>query len=387
MKLAVALLVAATGGSPSLAARTRHAPAAAPEPALRIELARLRVRDVDAKRFESALALRLPDVKLAPHDRPAPAIGDGVLAVFVDIGRAPTSDAFALTIVVSDGRAYDRVVAVEPGTPDDDVTRLLASHVGNLVSGIEAGTARPDRENVPMPVAPIAPVEPPRCPAPPAAKPCPEPPKTATPKPPPNVELGVDGAAVAIVGLGRPGDSDRFAAWGGGTGLRVRHRSGATVLVDVRVSGRALPFDLRMVRARVALGLGYVLRVRSFELESAVAFTVEPWFLRHDGAASSFADRNGSGRDAKPMLGGFVRLVPGHVFRVKEDVQLRVGPRFELGASSALGDRGRVAQLQIVQDDARVEAGRVGGIELALGLDVTLWLGLRRREASRSRAR
>lgn len=387
MKLAVALLVAATGGSPSLAARTRHAPAAAPEAAPRIELARLRVRDVDAQGLEAALALRLPDVKLVPHDRQAPAVAADALAVFVDVGRAPTPDAFALTIVVSDGRAYDRVIAVEPGAPDDDVTRLLASHVGNLVSGIEAGTARPDRENVPMPVAPVEPVEPPRCPTPPPAKPCPERAEPTTPVPPPNIELGVDGTAVATIGLGRPGDSDRFAAWGGGTGLHLRHRSGASVLVDVRVSGRALPFDLRMVRARVALGVGYVLRVRSFELESTVAFTVEPWFLRHDGAASSFADRNGSGRDAKPMLGGFVRLVPGHVFRLKEDLHLRIGPRFELGASSALGDRGRVAQLQIVRDDTRVEAGRVGGVELSLGLDVTLWMGLRRRSASRPRAR
>ncbi|HWB76638.1 MAG TPA: hypothetical protein VG755_16850 [Nannocystaceae bacterium] len=386
MKLAVALLVA-TGGSPSLAARTRHAPAAAPDAAAHIQLARLRVRDVDAQRFEAALALRLPDVKLVPHDREAPALGDGALAVFVDVGRSATPDAFALTIVVSDGRAYDRVVAVEPGAPSDDVTRLLASHVGNLVSGIEAGTARPDRENVPMPVEPIAPVEPLRCPAPPPAKPCPAPAKPATPIPPPTVELGVDGAAVAILGLGRPGDSDRFAAWGGGVGLHMRHRSGASVLVDVRVSGRALPFDLRMARARVALGVGYVLRVRSFELESTVAFTVEPWFLRHEGAESSLADRNGSGRDAEPLLGGFVRLVPGHVFRVKDELQLRIGPRFELGASSAAGDHGRVAQLQIVQGDTRVEAGRVGGIELALGLDVTLWIGIRRRAASGSRAR
>jgi hypothetical protein len=241
-----------------------------------------------------------------------------------------------------------------------------------------------------MPVAPTPPVEPLRCPAQPPAKPCPAPPQAPTPTPPPNVELGVDGAAVAVIGLGRPGDSDRFAAWGGGAGLRVRHRTGATVLVDVRASGRALPFDLRMVRARVAVGVGYVLRVRSFELESVVAFTVEPWFLRHGGAESSLVDRNGFGREPKPLLGGFVRLVPGHVFRLHDDLQLRIGPRFELGASSALGDRGRVAQLQIVQNASRLEVGRVGGIELALGLDVTLWIGLRsgrRGAAARSRAR
>jgi hypothetical protein len=394
MSPAAAFLLAVVGASPRAATPGKpsiptHQPGAdEPSPAVRrVELARLRVRGLELDPFAAALALRLPDVRLVAHDGAAAPTTADSLAVFVDLRPAQTASAFALTIVASDGRAYDRTVAIDTGASSDELTRLLASHVGNLVSAIEAGTAAPDRENVPMP-APSAVSEPVRCPVLEPRPPCPEPAKRVAPPPPtpPAFEIGIDAASVALLGLGAPADADRFAAWGGGAGMRLRHRSGVTPMLDVRVAGRGLPFALRLVRTRVAIGLGYVWRARGFELETAIAFTVEPWRLRNHGATRSLADSEGAARATRPLLGGMVRVVPGHRFAVGERVQLRVGPRLELAASSVVGDRARVAELVIVDGGDRVAIGRLGGIELALGVELTLWIAPRRPRPAPARA-
>lgn len=363
------------------------APAAAPasEPARKVELARLRILGVDAEAFAAALALRMPSVQLVPHDRELPDTVAPSLAVFVDVRPlARPDDGFAVTIVASDGRAWDRTVATEPGAPPEDVTRLLASHVGNLVSTIESGTTKPDREHVAIPAVPSVAPTCPQCPEPPR-EPAHVPPTSARPPPPPPppAELGLVLGTAPVVGLGAPDDADRFVGWGGSVGLHVRHRSGFVGLAELRVLGRRERFDEALVRTRVGLGCGYAWRRGRFELETAAEFTVEPWTLRRDGSRSELADLQGQPRDGQPLLGGFVRVVPGLHFAPRQRLRIRFGPRFELAGSSAARDRGRVATL-VAPDDGRLATlARLGGIELALGAELSVWFGVGRAGARR----
>ena len=77
-------------------------------------------------------------------------------------------------------------------------------------------------------------------------------------------------------------------------------------------------------------------------------------------------------------LGRADKLAPTHAasFQV-EAGDVRLGPRLELSASSALGDGGRVAAL-LVDDAGRLRTvGRLGGWELGLGLDLVVWIPVR----------
>jgi hypothetical protein len=352
------------------AAASGPPPPAAPVSAPRVTRARLHVDGTSAEAFGSALALRLPGVELVPHDRVvAPTSG---LDVFVDL-RAVTPQSFAVTIVTADGRAFDRTVDAEPGASSDDVTRLLASHVGNLVAGIEAGTVEPDRRDVPMPV--VAPTPVPDCPA------CPEPPPvTAAPSAPPplppaKVEVGIHGGVGVVLGLGAPTDTDRFSAWGGDLGMKLRSRQGVVALLEARVGGRETAYEQRLLRTRVGLGIGYAWRGEQaaarggVEIEIVALATVEPWWLRSEGENATFTDD----RANRPLLGGALRFVPGWLAHPSPRVRVRVGPKLELAFSSAIGDGGRVIQLVVDDGTRNVPIGRLAGLELDLGIELTLW--------------
>lgn len=367
--LLIATLVLAA--MPVALARTPP-PTAARSSAPRVTRARLHVDGTSRDAFTSALALRLPEVELVPHDRAVPPTTG--LDVFVDV-RAVGPSRFAVTIITADGRAFDRSVEAEPGAIDDDVTRLLASHVGNLVAGIEAGTVEPDRRDVPMPI--VEPTPTPACPA------CPEPtpavvaPHEPTPIPPAKVEIGVYGGLGAVLGLGAPTNTDRFSAWGGHLGIKLRSRQGVVALVETRVGGREAAYEQRLVRTRVGLGIGYAWRGKHVEIETVALATIEPWWLRSEGASATFTDD----RSAKPLLGGALRFVPGWITQPAPRVRVRVGPKAELAFSSAIGDGGRVIQL-VVDDGTRdVPIGRLAGLELDIGLEVTVWFDPRKRAA------
>jgi hypothetical protein len=342
----------------------------------RVSRARLSIAGTPPDAFASALALRLPGVELVGHDQSVgPSTG---LDVFVDV-RATTPHTFAITIVAADGRAFDRTIDTDPAATSDDVTRLLASHVGNLVAGIEAGTVEADRRDVPMP--PPEPAPAPVCPK------CPEPPPPQTapqaPEPlvPPRIEIGMHAQLGAILGLGAPTDTDRFSAWGGDLGLRLRAKNGLVALVEARVVGRETAYEQRLVRTRVGLGIGYAWRGAHVEIETLALATVEPWTLRSEGARATFEDD----RRIRPLLGGALRFVPGLLVQPSPRVRMRVGPKIELAFSSAIGDEGEVIQL-VVDDGTRdVPIGRLAGLELDLGVELVLWLDPRRtkRDATR----
>lgn len=349
-----------------------------------VEILRLRTADLDAGAFGRELALRLPAARIVGHDAD-PATTPG-FTVFVDVQRDGAS-AWSLTLVASDGRAYDRRVAADAISSADDVVRLLAGNVGNLVAAIEAGTVLHDRNDVPIPAPVVAAPACPACPQPKPPAPCPAPTTAASSNatPPAELELGLGIAPSVAIGLGEPDDADRFTAAGGDLGIWLRHRSGALVGAEVRVLGRALAFHTSIVRTRIGIGVGYAWRRGSFELASTAAFGVEPWSVRAAGSRSDLGDTEGQERAGAPLLGGSIRIVPAHRFEIG-GVGVRVGPRVEVAASSAIGDGGRVAQLFVDDGDALASIGRIGGWELGLGVDVVVWIPLRpKRGAGRAR--
>jgi hypothetical protein len=363
----------ALGVAPGATARSAPDPASPPAPREqppRVTRARLHVEGTSQPELTSALALRLPGVELVRHDEVVgPSVG---LDVFVDVRRI-VPERFAVTIVAADGRAFDRTVDVDAGAAEPDITRLLASHVGNLVAGIEAGTVVADRHDVPMPPAPVAPPPCPACPKPVASTEV-APPKPA-PTPPPRVEVGLHARLGAILGLGAPTDTDRFAAWSGDLGVRLRSRQGVVALAEFRAAGREAAFEQRLVRMRAGVGIGYAWRGEHVEIETLALATVEPWTLRNAGARASFADD----RRTRPLFGGALRFVPGWLAQPSPRVRVRVGPRLELAFSSTARDRGRVIQLVVDDGERLVPIGRIGGLELDLGLELVLWFDPRRR--------
>jgi hypothetical protein len=368
-----AILLAAT-----LAQTGAQTPTAAPAPAVapreRVEVLRLRTAGVDAGAFARELSLRLPEIPVVSHEAPLEAVG---FLVFVDLQPSTKPESFTLTLVASDGRAYDRAIDADPSSSPDDIVRLLAGNVANLVSAIEAGTETADRRDVPIPAPAVAPTVCPACPEVPRARVDDSPPvPEARVSVRPRFELGVGVVATSATGLGAPADADRFVGAGGNVGLWLRHRSGLIVGTELRVLGRRLPLDTSLVRTRVGLALGYAWRRGAFELATAAALGVEPWWVRAAGRASDLGDTSGRAAPRRPLVGGGVSIVPAHRFSAG-GVDVRLGPRLEVTASSAAGDGGRVAQLLVNQAGQLRTVGRLGGWELALGVDVVIWIPLR----------
>lgn len=372
--LLVSALVEAAPARPPAPAATEPAPRA---PA-RLQRGFLRVEGMAApQRAElvDALGLRVPHLAFEPFEAAAGAeLGDGV--AFVDVHPVLTTDgspgaAYDLTIVVSDGRAFDR--RLQAGADEPETVRLLASTIANLLLAIEAGAVEADRGDVPLPT-PVAPPAPCDCECP-AAPVCPAPSQVAAAPPPatpPRVELGPTLSLVTITGLGAPASADRFAGFGAHVGVHARLRRGLLLGLGLRTAGRSATAGNRVVRQRFALGAGYELRRDGWSLEASLWGTVEPWWLV--GAPIEPAPR--------PQWGLVARLAPSfhRAGLAGGRMALSVGPTLELGASAALGGGGAEIGLVVVTDPDAVVLRRlrVGGLELATGLGATLWLGLPR---------
>jgi hypothetical protein len=384
MKLVLAAVLLAP-----VAAPTTAPPAASPTATRQaVDVIRLRTASIDAGALGRELALRLPSAKIVSHDADVAAAPG--FTVFVDIrpDPAPTRpDAWSLTLVASDGRAYDRRVTADASSSRDDVVRLIASNVGNLVAAIEAGTVQHDRQDVPIPPPALAASPCPTCPPPKPPAPCP-PPSQPTPPPaaaPAALDIGIGVAPMVAIGLGDPADADRFTAAGGDVALWLRHRTGVLVGADVRMLGRRLAFDTSILRTRIGLALGYAWRRNSFELATTAALTVEPWSVRASGSRSMLGDPEGAARTGAPLLGGALRIVPAHRFEIG-GIAVRLGPRLEVAASSAIGDGGRVAQLLVDAGGDLTTVGRIGGWEIGIGIDAVVWIPVRAKRRARTRA-
>lgn len=294
------------------------------------------------------------------------------LVVFVQV-VATDENRDQLTLVVSDGRAYDRAVEHEPGATVEERRRAVARNVANLVEGIEAGREPADRDDVPLP-APAAPPcptkEPPVCPAPQPAVVATPPEETPQPKPPrlevgPRVDLG------SIVGLGPPNDVDRFSGFSGSVGAWIRWRRGAVLLVEGRVGGRSHRLDSRLVRVRASIGGGYAFRPSqgNVEVDAVAALSVEPWFVLSGG------DRVGFGSEGLPAFGAWARGGVGYwLGRDAKQRSVKIGTWVEF-AASYLARNGPIGRVSGLENGVAVPMFRIGGPEVAVGLDATFWFG------------
>lgn len=389
------LIAAVLAAPPAVAAPSREPATGSSEAAgtrepARLQRGYLRVTGVPRGELVDALALRVPHLAFEPFEAAAGgSVGEGVAFVDLRAIAAPGStdaepadggpsrspgpgappEGFSLTIVVSDGRAFDRVI--QAGADDRENVRLLAGTIANLLLAIEAGTVREDRGDVPLPTpepagpgcereCPPAPV----CPAP-TTEPAPEPARPA----PLRIELGPAISLLTITGLGEPAAADRFAGFGGSVGVHARLRRGAFMGVALRTAGRGEAAGVRLVRQRIAVGGGYELRRDGWALEASLWGTVEPWWIV--GAPVDPAPR--------PQWGLVARLAPSfHRARLADGrMGLSIGPVIELGASAALGGGRPSVGLVVVRegDDVRSML-RVGALELATGLSATLWFGV-----------
>ncbi len=347
---------------------------------------------IDGDLLASDLGHRLPSVRISTS---APVAADtssdaGNLGVLADI-RSDDQGLVRLTMIVSDGRAFDRQVSIRSGASANERHEVIARSIANLVAGIEAGVVVADREDVPMVEAAPAPdvvvcppVEELKCPevVPVESKPETVPAANVEPdaretEPSPRLSWGPGVSLGIVTGLGPPADADRFAAFGGDASMSIRWKSGAMLFVGVRPSGRASGRGdgggLGVLRIRSAVGAGYAWRPSSsqVEVEAFGAVLVEPWIVLQQGTQVRFE------RATPPLVGGMLRSSVGYVTgRPGSRARVRIGGYAELAVAYAPG----AGVVEVVERQATdpLPRFRLGGPEVTMGLEVRMWLGRKR---------
>jgi hypothetical protein len=307
-----------------------------------------RIRDHVA--LEDALRVRLTDrpVSDSAHAR-APA--EDELFGYLEVESA-TAERASVRLLLSDGRAYARVIEA----PESTRMRETAATIANLLAGIEEGAIAPTQEHVPLPAAlrPVAVVRKP-------------PPPRRSPPSPPRIEWGlvVGGAAVVAVG---PPSPQGFAAAGGELRGEARWPRGPTVGLALRAAGNHAD-GYGLLRVRVAPSFGWAWRSSAFELHTIAMITVEPWALLQQGDVP--VDR----RPVSALLGGALRLEPVGRVPMSRGRSVRIGPFVEVAGSAIPTSSGGVARLRTREEDGELhDLFRAGGLEIAVGLVVGPWV-------------
>lgn len=331
----------------------------------------VRARGLDEHRLQAALRPRADDGQVVLLRDVARVDPDHT---FIDVDLQPPE--LTIRIILRDGRVFVRRAAADGPR---DAARLIASMLAAIAD--DALAPLPERatspalepsEHVPsdmprapssdlplaVPVPPVepappAPVEddPPEAPPPPDVQP-------EQPEPPaPRLHLDLAVAGGPQFGLGLPDPGVR----GGGGELRLDLRGSRIWLVSagVRLAGqrgatREEQFGLVRVRARV--GAGAWLRQGRFDLRATANFTVEPWFVTHEGRRV----RPGESASPAPLLGGLIHIAPSFAVAT----WFHLGLFAELSASAA--PTGNAVHIS--------GEGRplfdLGGPELALGVEL-----------------
>jgi hypothetical protein len=328
----------------------------------------LDVAGIPVDEMKEALALRLRDRSLLLPDEFSQDDHVDYAAV-----RRNDDGSLAITLITADGRAYDRALPAE----QVQGTRAVAGVLANLVYAMEAGETAPDRTEVPIPAP--KPAEPPPEPKP---EPAPKPKLAPTPEPkpsppPPRWELGLAASGGVIVGVAPQTSSDALSAGAGALALDLRSPKGALVGLGVRVGGR-IADPLALLRTRIDLGAGYGFRWKHAELALMGAMSVELWRTREDGDLVEL-EVEGNDTDRPPLLGGFARISPGWYRAGKRPGApgLRLGARVDIGGSAAVTRGGHTIDIGVERPDGtRDGVLHLGGLELAVGLELALWFGL-----------
>lgn len=311
--------------------------------------------------FTSELQLRLPQRKLLSVESPRPAGG----FVYVHVTRAPP-DVVRISIIEPDGRAYDREL---PHEPNQEV-RVATSAIATLLASVEHGELEPDREDVAIPGVDPA-----------AATTEAEPESTEDvgseeepAAPPPRFEVGVVAHGLVGLGLVPVTDAGAYVGAGGGVGASLRLQSGALVSIDARGLRRvAEPFSIG--RVRVSVSGGYDWRWKSFALTATAGVGVEPWWVRESGGAATLRYQ-GQPTNRRPLLGLVGTVTPAYIWQSEgAPLSVAVGPRLGFGGSVVFHDGAHAVRLD--RASGGQSAGRLGGLELELGIAVTLWIPVR----------
>jgi hypothetical protein len=346
--------------------------------------ARVEVIGFDETAVLAALRLRLSRLPISRHDGPLPSESPHV---YVQIKRNSDGTG-ALRVITSDGRAYERGFSIEVGQE----VRVAASTTAGLIYAVEQGAVAPDREDVAIPEVPakqFAAV--PDLPATDVT-----PPSDVTPNPDPAQrrqgraipsspwELAANLHGGAVLALGPPSVQKTLAGGGGGLGIELRTPRGGLLALDLR--GIGLGADgLGVGRFRVSVGGGYAWRRGRLELPVIFALALEPWWATRAGKIASI----GSGTaevSSIPLIGGYLRLSPG--LRLSPSVGplvgLRIGPRLEIGGGFTVDGGARVVRLT---DGEGNPLFRLGGLEVSIGLELTVQFAVRRARPSGSATR
>lgn len=356
------------------------------EPASSIDLVVLKSPDVQVGLLERELALRSPGRRILDFDANAAAWVDERGWAFVLVERR--ADGYALTVILGDGRAYDRTVEADA----EQAPRAVAAALANLLAAIVEDRVEPDREDVAIDAA-VGEVR-----GDPAdggggtdPKPSGEatsgggegsPPGVDTTAPgaggdaPPAWSLAPHVAGAGLVGLGVPQEAGAWLGAGGGLGVAARAPRGALVGVDVRVVGRGRA-GYSLVRTRIAVTAGYGLRRGRFALDVAGVVAVEPWGVRSKGERIAVLGES----DEAPALalGGGVRVLPALLVPLGKGPRLGVGLLVEIGYAGVIQDGLlKAARLSLpgAEGGDPTPLFRVGGVEAALGLDLALHFDL-----------
>lgn len=325
----------------------------------------------------AALRLRLPRLVIARHGDPAAV---GAPDLYLRVARGIADDTGILQAITADGRAFERTFVIEVG----DEVRVVATTAVHLLFAIEHGTLPPDRHNVVIPPPasgpppevepgpqPAEPAPKPDGPAPALVEPTPAPGRPAAPTSPWELALVVHGAG--ILGLGPPAQDRAFAAGGGGLGVELRGPRGLAVTLELRGAGLRRG-DLDLARLRVGLGAGYILRRGRFELPIVLVVAVEPWWPRQAGGGATLY-KGDAVAVRRPLLAGHLRVAPGLRLALARGplLDVRIGPRLELGGGFVVDDGARAVDLTAPDATSRA---RLGGFELAIGLELALQFAL-----------
>ena len=298
--------------------------------------------------------------------------------VYVGIRPSPgAASKFSVEVIVSDGRAYDRQVEVAGGQAE----RTVATTVAQLLAAIEDDTVTPDRADVPLPSSTTPETQladPPRADA--VAPVSPSAGRDAAQITPPArdpYQLGVWMGAATGWGLPRLAEVGPLAAGGGVLGMDVSFPQAVLLGTSFRFAARTSVDDLALLRFRVAMGAGYRLRVKWFELPVMVSAVLEPWWVLHHGDAI-FPSRRPT--RARWVAGGAIRLSPRVRIPLKSSARaMAVGLHLELEVTSAPAKPLGTTRILVANEEPVPRpVFRVGGVELWTGLDLTVWFSARR---------
>jgi hypothetical protein len=352
----------------------------------------VRCTATELESLRTELAARWPGAEVLPYGPAAFEATAGKPFAYLEVtGEAVGDSPVAITLVLSDGRAYlRRVVPSDAGR-----ARVLAVAIANLLGAVEDEDVPPDRTGVAVPTPEEIAVEPEPEPEPapevvdPQPEPEPEPTPTITREPERRTRtrapgrggwrVGMRAGPALLVGLA-PQTRRGSPAFGGVLGVDARAPRGLAFGLGVRITGDGAR-NFSLVRTRIAPWVGYVARTGALEITAGAGPTLEPWRIRRDGDGLTLASPDGRGWTV--LYGAMIGAGLGWWtdLRTRTPSSLRVGADLELAMSSQAS--GKAVLIRAARSGPELFA--LGGFELGIAVSATWWFDVRPRRGTPAR--